>query len=105
MASYATRKRGAREATAAAKRYSTEAAAVLAEQRAALAATRAALSAAARQPRPVDTSSLRPGSWVRDRYGWHRVKRVNAESVTVPHALLASETERIPFGRILEVRP
>ena len=38
---------------------------------------------------------------VRNRYGWHRVVRVNGKSVTVetPH----SWTERIPIDQILEV--
>ncbi|ROR91725.1 hypothetical protein [Nocardioides aurantiacus] len=40
---------------------------------------------------------------VRDRWGWHRVARVSAKSVTVETAY--SWTERIPLANVLEAKP
>lgn len=40
---------------------------------------------------------------VRDRFGWHRVVRVSAKSVTVETPY--SWTERIPLAKVLEVTP
>ena len=40
---------------------------------------------------------------VRDRWGWHRVTRVNQVSVTVAADAWFMEGERIPLSRVLEV--
>jgi hypothetical protein len=51
---------------------------------------------------PCDISGLRPGFFVRDRYGWHRVARVNKQSVSVETPF--SWTERIALNKIIETR-
>lgn len=48
---------------------------------------------------PRDLDSLKPGDSIRDRWGWHRVVRVNGKSVSVHTPI-----ERIPFERIIETR-
>ena len=35
---------------------------------------------------------------------WHKVVRVNAKTVTVPSVVGGSWTDRIPFGRVIEVQ-
>lgn len=86
MTSFAARKNIAAHGRAAAKRYDREAAAHLVALRveravagAAADAERAAKDAAA----PRDIASIEPGDTVRDRYGWYRVVRCHAKSVTL----------------------
>lgn len=58
--------------------------------------------ARAEQPGPVDPATI-PGAWaVRDQFGWHEVVKVNAKTVTMKTAY--SWTDRIPLGKITEVR-
>ena len=40
--------------------------------------------------------------FVRDQFGWHKVVRISAKSVTV--ATEYSWTDRLPFAKVLEVR-
>jgi hypothetical protein len=51
---------------------------------------------------PRDIDSLKPGSYIRDRWGWHEVVKVNRKSVSVktPYPW----TERIALDRIIETR-
>lgn len=70
----------------------------LAQRRAIRDAERAAIDAAA----PCDIDTLEPGDAVRDRFGWHRVVRVNTKTVTVATAW--SWTDTIPHERIIETR-
>lgn len=105
MASYATRKRGARQAVVAARRYEAEVVAWQNEQAAAVAErinARIAEEAARDAAAPRDLAGLQPGDAVRDRFGWHRVVRVNAKSVTV--ATEYSWTETIPHAKVIETR-
>lgn len=51
---------------------------------------------------PCDLASLKPGDLVRDRWGWHKVVRVNGKSVSVETGY--SWTERIALDRIIETR-
>lgn len=50
----------------------------------------------------LDLDALVPGSAVRTRTGWHRVVRVNAQSITV--ATPFSWTDRIPRTAVLAMR-
>jgi len=50
----------------------------------------------------LTADDVRSAVAVRDQFGWHRVVRVNAKSVTVETPY--SWTERIPLERVLEVR-
>jgi CRISPR/Cas system CMR subunit Cmr4 (Cas7 group RAMP superfamily) len=83
-----------------------EALAVVAEVKAGEESDRKARAAAAREAekaRPKLTAEDVQGArFVRDEYGWHKVVRMNAKSVTVETGY--SWTDRIPLGRILEVR-
>lgn len=54
------------------------------------------------EPGPVDPGELVGAVAVRTRWGWRKVVRVNAKSVTVESG--HSWTDRIPNGRIVEVR-
>lgn len=104
MSAYATRKRGAAQATTAAKRYDREAAAHLAalrDARAAAGAAAAAVRAAKDAAAHCDIASIEPGDTVRDRYGWNLVTRVNVTTVTVRGPF---GSERIPLERIIETR-
>lgn len=57
----------------------------------------------AEKARPRLTSEDVSGArLVRDQYGWHKVVRVSAKSVTVETG--HSWTDRIPLDRVLEVR-
>lgn len=47
-------------------------------------------------------ADLADAEFVRDEFGWHRVVRVNAKSVTVSSSY--SWDERIPLGKVLEFR-
>lgn len=51
---------------------------------------------------PCDIDGLEPGDWVRDRYGWHQVVRVNRKTVTVSTPF--SWTDAIAKDRIIETR-
>lgn len=51
---------------------------------------------------PRDLDSLAAGWYIRDHYGWHKVIRVNAKSVTVETPW--SWPERIPFWKVIETR-
>lgn len=51
---------------------------------------------------PLSAAEVIGAVAVRDRHGWHRVVRVNGLSVTVETGY--SWTDRIPFGKVLEVR-
>jgi hypothetical protein len=51
---------------------------------------------------PCDLSSLAPGSYVRDRWGWHRVVRVSKKSVSVETGY--TWTDRIALDRLIEIR-
>lgn len=51
---------------------------------------------------PVTAEALRGAIAVRDRYGWHRVVRVNAKSVTVETGY--SWTDRLPIEKIIGFR-
>lgn len=61
----------------------------------------AARTAEAARPK-LTAGDVRGASFVRDRFGWHKVVRVSAKSVTVATAY--SWTDRIPLDRVLEVR-
>ncbi|MFW7414734.1 hypothetical protein [Demequina sp. SO4-18] len=50
----------------------------------------------------LDLSEIRPGHAVRDKYGWHRVVKVNAKSVAVETGY--SWTDRIAKDQIIEAR-
>lgn len=63
---------------------------------------RIALGAERDAAAPCDVASLRPGDFVRDRHGWHRVVRVSKSSVTVGTDW--SWTELIPHHKIIETR-
>lgn len=63
---------------------------------------RAAREAEKARPKPT-ADDVRGARFVRDQYGWHRVVRVSAKSVTVETPW--SWTERIPLDKVLEVRP
>ncbi|QYN41190.1 hypothetical protein K1T35_48505 (plasmid) [Pseudonocardia sp. DSM 110487] len=53
----------------------------------------------------VTRENLARARFVRDQNGgWHRVKRVNAKSVTVPSVVGGSWDDRIPISTIVEVR-
>lgn len=52
--------------------------------------------------KPVDPADLKGARFVRDRYGWHEVDKVNAKTVSVKTGY--SWTDRIPHDRIHEVR-
>lgn len=51
---------------------------------------------------PCDIDGLEAGDWVRDRFGWHQVVRVNRKSVTVSTPY--SWTDRLGRDRITETR-
>ena len=58
---------------------------------------------AAEKARPKMTAEEVAGArFVRDEYGWHKVVRVSAKSVTVETPY--SWTERLPLAKVLEVR-
>lgn len=83
-----------------------EALAVVAEAKAAEDAelrerVRAARQAEADRIR-LTLDDVRGASFVRDEFGWHKVVRVNAKSVTVETGY--SWTDRIPLDRIHEAR-
>lgn len=106
MASYATRKRGARQAAAAGRQLDRDIAAAKAEREAQRAAHAKAYDEARKAEQPVAAEvidALQPGEWVRDRYGWYSVVRVNAKTVTAMF-IAGSTSERIPRDRILDVR-
>lgn len=64
---------------------------------------RAAAKKAAERARPKLTADdVRGSTLVRDEYGWHKVVRVSAKSVTVETGY--SWTDRIPLEKILEAR-
>lgn len=50
----------------------------------------------------LTAEQVKGAKYVRDEYGWHRVVRVSAKSVTVETGY--SWTERIPLDRIHEAR-
>lgn len=54
------------------------------------------------EPQPVTPETLNGAKYVRTRYGWHKVVRVNRTSVTVETGY--SWTDRIQLGKILEAR-
>lgn len=60
------------------------------------------LAATERAARPVTPERLRTAVAVKTRFGWHRVVRVNAKTVTV--ATGYSWNDRIPVGSIVDVR-
>lgn len=64
-------------------------------------AARAAQDAADRAL--VTPDAIKAAAFVRDSFGWHRVVRVSAKSVTVKTAY--SWDERIAVAKILETRP
>lgn len=104
MASYATRKRGARQAAAAGRQLDRDIAAAKAEREAQRAAYTKAYDEARKAEQPVAAEvidALRPGDFVRDRYGWHLVTQVNRKSVFVAGDF---GREAIGFDRILDVR-
>lgn len=61
----------------------------------------AAREAEAARPK-LTADDVRGARFVRDQYGWHRVVRVSAKSVTVE--MPYSWTGRIPLVKVLEVR-
>jgi hypothetical protein len=63
---------------------------------------RYSLRVAERDRQVVTREDVLGATAVRDTYGWHRVAKVNAKSVTVKTGY--SWTDRIEFRRILEVR-
>lgn len=83
-----------------------ESLAVVAEVKAAEDAERKAFVTAARQAEAdrvhLVADEVRGALAVRDEFGWHKVVRVSAKSVTVETAY--SWTDRIALGKILEVR-
>ena len=70
---------------------------------AALEAVAARDAAEASTKAELTLDAIRSARLVRDRYGWHKVVRVSAKSVTVETGF--SWTERIPLEKILEARP
>ena len=83
-----------------------EALAVVAEVEATKEAERKARVAATRQAEAervrLTAADVKGAGFVRDEYGWHRVVRVSAKSVTVETPY--SWTDRIALDRILEAR-
>ncbi|WP_375000159.1 hypothetical protein [Aeromicrobium sp. CTD01-1L150] len=65
------------------------------------AARKAAREAEADRPK-LTADDVRGHVAVRDEFGWHRIVRVNAKSVTVETPY--SWTDRIPLSRVLEAR-
>lgn len=53
-------------------------------------------------PVPFTADELKAAKYVRDRFGWHRVVRVNAKSVTVETGY--SWTDRLSIESLVEVR-
>lgn len=51
---------------------------------------------------PCELDKLTKGWLIRDRWGWHRVVRVNKKSVSVETPY--TWTDRIPLDRIIETR-
>ena len=70
---------------------------------AALEATAARDVAEATLKSELTVDAIRTARYVRDRFGWHRVVRVNAKSVTVE--TVYSWTDRIALTDVLEARP
>ena len=69
----------------------------------AAARARAAEAKAAEKARPKLTrDDLAGATHVRDRFGWHKVARVNKTTVSVETGY--SWVDRIPFDKVLEVR-
>lgn len=56
----------------------------------------------AERPGPVDPATIKGAYAVRDQFGWHKVIKVNAKTVTV--ATPYSWTDRIPLDKITAVR-
>lgn len=105
MTSLSRRRAGARNGARLAEQTIAEAKAHLAEIEAArqeeLKARRQAARDAERARPKMTSEDVRGARLVRDQYGWHKVVRVSAKSVTV--ATGYSWTERIPLAKILEV--
>lgn len=64
-------------------------------------ARKAAARSEAERPK-FTAADLAEARLIRDRFGWHRVVRVNAKSVTV--ATGHSWDDRIPLARVIEFR-
>lgn len=106
MASLSQRRAGARNGARLAERSIAEAKAFLAAQEAERQEGLKAQRAAAREEEKARTKltadDVRGARFVRDQFGWHKVVRVSAKSVTVETGY--SWTDRIPLDRILEAR-
>lgn len=94
---------GARIAEAAVAEGLAVRAALEAERRTQVAALKAAAREAEAARVRFTAANLADAKFVRDEFGWHRVVRVNAKSVSVATAY--SWTDRIPTERVLEFRP
>ncbi len=72
-----------------------------AEAKRVTAARKAAREAEAARPK-LTADDVRGAGYIRDDFGWHRVVRVSAKSVTI--ATPYSWTDRIPLDKVLEVK-
>lgn len=70
---------------------------------AALEAVAARDAAEATAKAELTVADIKTAKYVRDRYGWHKVVRVSAKSVTVETGY--SWTDRIALGKVLEAKP
>jgi hypothetical protein len=69
-------------------------------------ATARQLACDAETVKGVTPETLKTARFIRDKSGgWHRVKKVNAKSVTVPSIVGGSWDDRVPIAKIVEVRP
>lgn len=106
MNSLSRRRAGARNGARLAEQAIREERARQAAEAEAQEAERAARRKAAREAekaRPrLTADDVRAARFVRDEFGWHKVVRVSAKSVTVETPY--SWTDRIPLAKILEAR-
>lgn len=106
MSSYSARRAGARNGARLSEQAIREALARTAAQEALrqdrLKQARDAARAAEKARPKLTAEDVRGAVVVRDCFGWHRVVRVSAKSVTV--ATPYSWTDRIPLDRVLEAR-
>lgn len=93
---------GARLAEQAIRDEKSRQAAEAAERRAEVAARREAARAAEATRIKMTADDVRGAAYVRDEFGWHKVVRVSAKSVTVTTPY--SWTDRIPLDKILETK-
>lgn len=107
MTSYATRRAGARNGARLAEQAIRDERDRQARERvehdAKISEARVAARKAEAERHKFTADELRDAAIVRDEFGWHRVIKVNAKTVTVPTPY--SWTDRIPLAKVLDWRP